>query len=656
MDKTNPLTPYRLYCFVFALKITLSCLVCFWIIGYFGLDQGYLFLLPIFIGPLSLPQRAQQTCWEIAIGDVIGALIFLPMVQLCDHWLVYLILNLVMLAIILLVGFKSRFLFTALFMVVTGGVIFSTAQSTPLQAVSYGISWSRDAVIGAAVYFIVDFVLLPRFAWGQLERTLRDFKIKFLPIEECQKLFQVSKYRISKDQADLLEIKIGVLGALQFYQKRAENYLEKLKMHPEFFIKLEPIYLDFIKKIDLLNSMPWEKLLLEIQDYLNQLLQDFSRPDELEIIEYAYALKKHMENMVRVITIPRDRKILDPAPLRLSFSSPFKTACLGAAILCLVVSIVSFLALPGGMQPVFSAFAAASQPNIGKLSKQLLDRFLGVLFGGAASMIILLTLGEISHLWMLVCLFSLFMTFFAYFGVTRLQWSYIFVQACATVVMLVTYDTLVLVPTIEVVGQRFFGIAIGFLIGFMIMALFGLDSAIAIFKLKFHSYLSRAGKIIFENQKIDPKHYSELLGLLSEVKVLLSHTEFELGASKDCNIVFKRQVFLLERVGYNLETLLGLTLHYQQGTLQTPWLAKAVNQWISELQKVLEIWPNTQASEKLNQLLIQMDQSLQKAFDNRELVNLSEDERTHAFALCQNVHGLAEGLTELGNFLLVKKI
>lgn len=660
-----------------ALKITLSCLVCFGIIAYFRMDQGYLFLIPIFFGPLSLPLRAQQTCWETALGDVIGALIFIPLVQLIDHWWLYLVINVLLLVVILLIGFKSRFLFTALFMVVTGAVIFDMAQSGPSQAISYGIEWARDAVIGALVYFIVDFVFFPRFAVFQLEKILREAPIRSFPLEEAQKLFQVSKYRIFKKRhAEFLETKIGIFGALQFYQKRAENHLDALRDHAEVYLEASPRYRRFAEQIEsyakaIQQSPDGKNLgqlgqteLLGLENYLDSLLKTLSKPNELEILERGYALKKHMENMIRVVSIYKERKIPDPAPLKLSFSSPMKTAVLAASILCFVVWIVTFLALPGGMQPVFSAFAAVSQPNIGKLSKQLLDRFLGVLFGGGASMIILMTLGEITHLWMLIFLFGLFMGFFSYLSLSRPQWSYIFLQACAAVVMLSTYDTLILVPTIEVIGQRFFGIAIGFVIGFVLMALFGLESAIALFELKLRSYLAAAGKIIFKTGAVVPADYSQLQFLLLELKTLLSHSEFELGSSKDAYRLFKQQVFLLERVGYNLETLLGLKIHAQLdfNQHQTLWLRENLQSWLLELQEILKNWPTE--STELNSCVLQLERlenlnqmvitCLHSAFKEQRLIELTESEKTDIFSFSQIVRGLSEGLRDL--LLLREKV
>lgn len=639
-----------------SLKLTVSALICFVIIGVLGLDNGYILMIPLFVGVLSLPQRMHQAVWEAAIGNLIGACLFIPLILLADHFFIYTVLNILFLAMSLLLGLRSRFLFSYIFIIVTGGVLYSLAVTGP-AAVSFGIEWARDGFIGAVIFFILDFLIFPNFALRQLENCLKQVPIRFLMIEDCQKLFQVSKFRFlaghlnhlaRQEKIRNLEAQIGIAGAVQFYQKRAEDVLEKLKKLEDqtLFLKLEKDYQEYFSEIAVAENAIAENdqserffksFLVQLDQYLNAYL---STASNYEVVRLAYSFKMHLDNLVNVLTIPKERKIPEAPRFIMPVSSPIKMACLIAATLVSVVCIVAFLALPGGMQPVFAAFAATMQPNLGKLSKQLLDRFLGAVFGGAASVLILLILGQVTYFWMLCVLFSLAVSVFIYLNLSRPQWAYIFLQAAVTVLMLVAYNTLVLVPTIEVVGQRFFGISVGFLIGFMVMALFGLESAGKIYTQKFHAYLSRAGQIIFKTKPLVPKNYAELVGLMAELKILLSHTEFEFGSSNKAADLFKQQFFLLEHIGYNLETLLALRMHEDRMSFKTDWLIQEIKNLFLNIEKVLKTWPGLENLEILRLNLSQMDQRFQQELKDNKLIHLSPEERMHCFALQSNLQCL----------------
>jgi len=658
------LQPYRLYCAMVSLKLVLSALICFGIIGYFGLDNGYLFMIPMFFAPLSLPLRIHQTLWETVLGNFIGACIFIPLMMLSDHFLIYTLLNLFFLTLALLIGFKSRFFFASLFVLVTGGVLYSLAITGPVAAASYGIEWVRDGFFGALVFFVIDFLICPYFALGQLEKILKNTPIRLMPIEECQKLFQVSKFRVlsgkikNQKEWEILEAKIGIANATQFYQKRAEDVLEKLrKLGPEsefIYLKLEKIYRDNFFYIFIENGLRdlknknnfWEEIFVDLESFLNVNLNS-SQTGSYQSLRLAYSFRMHLDNLVNVLSVPKERKIPEPPPLSMAINSPVKMAFLVATTLCSVVCFISFLALPGGMQPVFSAFAATMQPNMGKLSKQLLDRFLGVVFGGAASVLILLALGQVTHFWVLLFLFAVSVGPFIYLSLSRPQWAYIFLQAAITVLMLVAYDTLVLVPTIEVVGQRFFGISVGFIIGFTVMALFGLESASKIYLQKFHSYLSRAGQIIFKTKPLVPQNYMELVNLMAELKVLLSHAEFEFGSSKQASSLFKKQFYILEHIGYNLETLLALRMHEDRMDFKTAWLIEEIKNLFLNIEKVLKTWPDLKNLEILNFNLSEIDQRFQQELKNNNLKNLTQEERMHCFALQTNLQCLVFELKEV---------
>ncbi len=680
--KINPLNFYRLYCAMVSLKLTVSALICFGIIGYFGLDNGYLLMLPMLFGALTLPQRMHQTIWECVLGSVMGAVIFIVLIIFSDHFLIYTVLNLAVLSLALLIGFKSRFLFTAVFLVVTGGVIYSLAITGPTAAVSYGIEWARDGFFGALVFFMVDFLICPYFGLNQLEKSLKNTPIRFLMIEDCQKLFQVSKYRflagflnnLNKiknlkrlEKINNLEAQIGIAGAAQFYQKRAEDTLSKLEnlslnlnnlnliKEREIFLNLKNNYKKYFSEIlisdffdhEFKNNKNYKDFFLELDQDLDGYLKAGL---DYEFIRLIYSFKMHLDNLVHVLSTPKERKIPEPPVFAMPVNSPLKMALLAASTLCSVVCVVSFLALPGGMQPVFAAFVAAMQPNLGKLSKQLLDRFLGVVFGGAASVFILLTLGEISHFWMLIFIFGVFVSIFIYFSLSRPQWAYIFLQAALTVLMLVAYNTLVLVPTIDVVGQRFFGISVGFVIGFMIMALFGLESAGKIYTQKFHAYLSRAGQVIFKTKPLVPQNYFELVGLMAELKVLLSHTEFEFGSSAQAGELYQKQFFLLEHIGYNLETLLTLRMHEDRMNFKTDWLIQEIKKLFLSIEKVLKTWPDLKDLEILKSNLNQLDQKFQQELKQTQLENISPEERMHCFALQTNLQSLARELSQVRVF------
>jgi len=105
-------SPYYLYCLSVGIKIGLACLICFFLMGYFNLDDGYCTVIPVLLGCLLMPLRIYQATWEIAIGNTLGFIIFSPLILLIDHRMLYFLFTFLglFLCVYIPLKTKSRFL------------------------------------------------------------------------------------------------------------------------------------------------------------------------------------------------------------------------------------------------------------------------------------------------------------------------------------------------------------------------------------------------------------------------------------------------------------------------------------------------------------------------------------------------------------------
>jgi uncharacterized membrane protein YccC len=408
---------FKMHAWATALKVGFACFIALCLIAKFNISNGYAMLLPMIVVPTAYHAAMERTFLERFLGAFLGSALSVLLLFFTENWMIYTAIITVILIFGFAYGVAKNIKYTMVWALITIGLMYSSAHSNIQEAETMIISWVRNLWIGSAIYLLVDYAILPKYPFTQLQKLLK----KLLVECHAKNFLQETSNNIKPLPAD-------------DFSNNFKNYL----------------------KIRLSEA----KILLKVSRY--RVSSEKLLPLEIQI-----------QNLSDLLLIPASEPIKINREIRLSDLSQSAKTCF-TFLATLLISL--YLGLPGGFQIVVVAAVASMQPNLGDLNKKIYDRLMGASIGSCTAMIFIFILGQISTLWCLMLLSVSWVTTTTYMGISRPRWFYVAVQACVIVLLILTMDTHQIVPTTDVMWQRIIAIFEGYFIATLILILLNFRS------------------------------------------------------------------------------------------------------------------------------------------------------------------------------------
>jgi uncharacterized membrane protein YccC len=412
---------FKMHALVMALKVGFAAFISLCLIARFDIDNGYAMLLPMIVVPIAYHLSMEKNFIERALGAFLGSALSIFLLAFISNWMIYTTIIMAFLIFAFAFGSAKNIKYTMVWVLITVGLMYSSAHSSIPDAENMIIPWVRNLWLGSAIYLLVDYSLLPTYPFRQLEKlmtSLEEYKIK-------QEQKQNEGNAVALDSTQILEFKNRLSEA---------NILLTVSR-----------YRVSSKKISVLQNQ-----MKNLSDWIVLQAQHIDMPPEP-----ALPPKK----TARAMTL-------------LDLSESGKTC----VTFLVTILLGLYLGLPGGFQIVVVAAVASMQPTLGGLNKKIFDRFCGAVIGSFIALLFILILGKIPSLWCLILLSLSGMMTSTYLGVSRQKYFYVALQAGVVVLLILTMDTHQIVPTTDVMWERIIAVFEGYFISTLVMILLSLRS------------------------------------------------------------------------------------------------------------------------------------------------------------------------------------
>lgn len=548
MTSRTDQTIFSDYCLTQALKIGAACLICILIVARFNIPSGFMALLPITVIPVVFPHEIFGMILERFLGALLGAVcgwcifMYAPNLYVASC-LVFLVLFGAFFCFV-----THRFHYAMVMFSITFGVLYLLMCIAPSEILDFALWWPLNILLGITIIVIVEGIFKSRYAYEKLKQltqiflknplqlNLNHFKYMLLAAKTYVKPEALKYYQQQLPFMQSLQEELALIESLKasFHQLPALKEL--------FMTRVDALVVALEHSLENREHVSYfQNLLTEFNHYFSSLRHEEAYAaiawQELAFLFDLQQALVRADKILAKIFLIESTTVATPvasAPAHAHATrTDIKSAFTMSLSMMVVMWAVVFLGLPGSVQPVIAAVVAVSQPNLGRASKQIGDRLVGLTLGSMVAVLYAFILSQLPHLWMLMLLYFFGIVLASYVALYSKKFYYVALQAGVALTLVLTLNTTELVPSLDILVQRIAGLFGGYFIAIVIITLIFPKDPVALLPNVLQKLFKKCASFFLniegESKKAELVLVGDIKKVLTEIETFVNDMRFEVG-------------------------------------------------------------------------------------------------------------------------------
>jgi uncharacterized membrane protein YccC len=584
------------YAWAQALKVALACLIIIALSNLLQLEGGFMALLPITIIAVMFPHQVLTMALQRLLGAALGFVAGSMLLSIDLGLGLGLALLLGLIVISRLVAQRDLMPYAATLFGLTVAAMFILGADDANAGATFGWLWTRNIALGVLVLFLVEHLVAPNQVPKTYQRLMRALARASQPVDAAdrgrgwtQANLQRARQLVLASRSHRPEAwiarelgRIAILARVDRYASAAAQAYRRAAASPALVAPFAPRLQALGAAAARARGTADGSNPAALNAALRALEHEIASIDNALATARAagqtrrfhwrklYALlagigfEQRQARALRQLTAAEDAAAsgaatLGEPPAPDSAQRQFGRALRISLPVVIASALALLLALPGGLQIVIASLLASIQPNIGRLTRHMIERLTGLWIGALFSLAAAMIVAHLQALWLFMALFGGGILAATYLALAYPRHGYVALQAGLALTLVLGVDMNSPQADLAVLGERIFGLFFGYGVAFLVAALLFPDRPSLLLPRRIGTYLERLGSGLGCVAERDTGPCAlRPAGIAAAIAELAEHGESEPGLSTTRRRSLQRAARGVERLDLEVTLLDGL--------------------------------------------------------------------------------------------------